>query len=205
MSSDEEYFVDHIQQVSEVEEETHNEKSWYRKIQVANKNIQFKLDTGAEVNIISLEIVKNLKQDHNIVKTKIVLQVYGGFRLKPIGVIQLTCKHKDIKLDLNFVVVDMVDKCLLWLPACTQLNLIKQINNINCISDKQAFLEKNKDLFEGLGTFREELTIKMKPGALSTAKPPRRIPLAIKHRLKLKPVQMEKNHVIKKARNHRTG
>lgn len=61
-------------------------------------------------------------------------------------------------------------------------------------------MENNyKDLFEGLGEFEHAYGIKLKEGAIPIAKPARRVPHAIMHKLKEKLSELRKNKIIADA------
>lgn len=68
--------------------------------------------------------------------------------------------------------------------------------------DKQFVLKNYSDLFKGLGTFGSDYDIKIKEDAKPIAHPPRRVALALRHKLKLKLDELVKNNVIEKVTGH---
>lgn len=58
------------------------------------------------------------------------------------------------------------------------------------------------DLFKGLGTFEHEYDIKLKDDARPVAHAPRRVPHAIKSKLKLKLDEMVRNGIIERANGY---
>lgn len=72
-------------------------KSWYSEVRVDNMSIGFKLDTGAEANVLPLRMFKSIermarreRRAHlQLQPTKTVLVAYGGMRLRPEGLLTL--------------------------------------------------------------------------------------------------------------------
>lgn len=95
------------------------EKNWFKKLLINDNIVNFKLDTGAEANILPLCVFQNLNLgDVSILKqTTVMLASYGNHKLKPKVEVSLLCstdKHKNVKLD--FLVVDVNAKPILGLP-----------------------------------------------------------------------------------------
>ena len=60
-------------------------------IKVDKIKINFKIDTGAEANLIPFSIFKKLNKKFTTTKT--VLEAYGGSKIIPLGVCSLMCEH----------------------------------------------------------------------------------------------------------------
>jgi len=79
--------------------------------------------------------------------------------------------------------------------------LVQRIHRLHISKTKTAeldnFISKNKDVFEGLGTFPDLVQIKLVDEAVPKANPPRRVPLALKRRLEqtLKERTNKKNNI----------
>ena len=71
------------------------EKAWHKNVFVHNEEICFKLDTGAEANVLPLSIFtgKKLYELCELGKTEIMLISYGNPMLKPEGCVDLLCKN----------------------------------------------------------------------------------------------------------------
>ena len=181
------------------------EKAWYKTIEVENREIRFKLDTGAEVNIIALEQLQalGLYNENSLKKTNIILQMYGGFKLKPVGVINLKCVVNNIRKWQEFVIVKTKTQPLLGLNTCIELQLIKRAEEISVNdenkSERDDFIKRNKDVFSGIGNFKDKLRITLKEDAKPVARPPRRVPLSIRSRLKEKLCELERKKKIEKV------
>jgi len=197
-----------VKKLKEVEEEISDlqmnidsigNSSWYEKIKINNKAVSFKVDTGADVNVIPLSIFKQLGY-LKLSQTPVILQVYGGFKIKPLGVVNLQCCYENKESNERFIVVQC-GKPLLSLETCIKLEIIKKPVEISAIkhSSSEKFIKNNIEIFEGLGTFKNELKLEVKPGTEPVVKPPRRVPNSIKDRLKIKLDNLERLQVIQRV------
>lgn len=59
---------------------------------------------------------------------------------------------------------------------------INKIENLN--SEKEIFINKNKDVFEGIGKFSDEIKIKLTKNAIPKLNPPRKEPIKIMNKFK---------------------
>lgn len=158
-SEDENHYVSSIVKVEELLKLS--KFIWKEAMEVNGKAVKFKIDTGSEVIIILLKVYKSIApdEDRQIQRTRTLLQAYGGIKITPIGKIKLKCKNMIKNEILEFYIVELNVKSILGLPSVQKLGYIKQINNINTISDKEKFIQSNIDIFTGLGVFEDTCTI----------------------------------------------
>lgn len=179
-------------------------KQWTKILQVENKEITFKVDTGAETSILPLSLYKELNTpDNSLMQTDVVLVAYGGQEIKPIGLAKLNCSLEGKTHKIDFYVVDMKATPLFGFTAIMQIGLIQ---NIDCTGvDKAIFANKNvvqqryKDLFEGLGEYPKEYKISVRSDVTPSIQPARCVPLAIHDKLKSKLDEMELQGIIQKV------
>ncbi|KAL4154001.1 hypothetical protein QTP88_001834 [Uroleucon formosanum] len=119
-------------------------KSWFKDVIVSFKDIQlnvnFKLDSGAEANILPLHTAKLLKLK-SLDKTKTVLISLGNQRIKLEGEVVLDCTIKNKRLDACRLL-----KSIGRIDTVTLTNLEGKVNN------KEQIVESYSDIFEGLDT-----------------------------------------------------
>ncbi|GFX56316.1 transposon Ty3-I Gag-Pol polyprotein [Trichonephila clavipes] len=99
-----------------------SETTWYKNVSldVNNKcfDVNFKLDTEAEVNILPLYILSMFKVIPKLSKTNISLTTYGNFNLKPNGSLIINCFTDKLKnVPLPFYVVNVKSKPILRLTG----------------------------------------------------------------------------------------
>lgn len=175
------------------------EKEWTKTILVTGKPIEFKLDTGAEANILPLSICSKLKLYNNdqLIKTDVVLISYGNHKLKPEGQVSLTCSTDKCKnISLQFEIVDVESRPILGLNACVKLGLIKRIDQIR-FQTKEQILTSYEEVFKGLGCFPgEPYKITLKEEVTPVINPPRRVPQALHELLKQTLTALESQGII---------
>ncbi|GBN52471.1 Transposon Ty3-I Gag-Pol polyprotein [Araneus ventricosus] len=137
--------------------------------------------------------------------TNIVLEAYGGYKLRPVGMINLLCSIGNKQANINFVIIEnSKSKPLLGLEGCIKLNLVKCIDkvSVNMYQTKtKQFIENNKEIFTGVGKFEGKYTIKLKENAVPVAGPPRRIPVSLRPKVEEKLKKLENEGIIAKVDN----
>ena len=108
---------------------------------------------------------------------------------------------------MKFHVVDIDAPPVLSAQTCKELGLVKRIHAVqrcrpeDCQTpspEPHDILEAYPDLFDGLGCLPKEHTIKVDPSVTPVVHPPRRVPLALKERIKEELKRMEVAGVIVK-------
>ncbi|XP_018359748.1 PREDICTED: uncharacterized protein K02A2.6-like [Trachymyrmex cornetzi] len=174
---------------------------WFENVKLENKIIKFKLDTGAQVNILPEKIFNSLNSmNTKLEKTNIILEAYGGQKFKPSGKVRLRCKAKGCVRIQEFIIVRNERVPLLGLKSCIELGLLKKVVTVKVIEGKDEFIKKNEDLFSGIGTFQEKCKISLKQDCCPVVRPPRRIPLALKDKLKTTLNDLESKGIIAKTK-----
>ncbi|XP_068674514.1 uncharacterized protein [Montipora foliosa] len=133
--------------------------------------VSFKLDTGAECNVISLGLANELNAQ--VQPTSMLLKSFGGHQLHvdTVGRCLLDTKVKEAKgsTPLEFYVLRDNVRPLLGLESCLDLELITLNNKVEQIGlsvdevqEKFTLLDEFQDVFKGLGCVEGEYTIKLK-------------------------------------------
>lgn len=178
---------------------------WAENILVNGYKLELKIDSGSEVNILNLNDFSKL----NICKRQIRwsnsnLFSYTGHSIIILGQIYLDCKYKDTCKKLLFHVLDSKSpKSLLGLTALYDLNIInkKIVKNVTATIDTtndswQQILNKNKTVFEGIGKINKQYNITLKDDSIPFVSAPRKIPIALKNRVKEKLDKMVSENII---------
>uniref|UniRef100_A0A3Q2DAV3 ribonuclease H n=1 Tax=Cyprinodon variegatus TaxID=28743 RepID=A0A3Q2DAV3_CYPVA len=170
-------------------------------IKVNETVIPFKLDTGAHVNLLSWEDYKimTVKSKIHPIKTKVT--GYTGERIPVKGGCIATFQHKGQQIQAQLLIVDANVQPILGLKTCTKLNLVKRVfvvTSPGTVNDHDSLMEEYKDCFEGLGCLPGEHKIFVDKSVSPVVHPCRKIPFALRNKLKEELVRMEKLGVIKK-------
>ena len=167
---------------------------WMQEIKVENTPINFKLDTAAQANIIPLNMLRSISTGP-LQPSTVRLKSYSQHTIKPEGQINLKCTVKDKCVNLAFQVVNLDASPILGKDACVELGLIKRLP-IDSVNLKKDYA----DLCKGLGQLPGVYKIKLKPNTVPVIQPPRRIPHAIRDKVKEELDRMESLGVIVKQR-----
>lgn len=117
-----------------IDPETVNLKVWTELVLMNNHYVEFKMDTGAEVDVIPKKVLDKLFQkNYKLQPTEIILEVYGGALLRPIGTIDVNCVLNNIELKLSFVVADVESVPLLGLESCERFGLVKRTPRVHSV------------------------------------------------------------------------
>eukprot|EP00731_Ephydatia_muelleri_P025358 Em0017g441a len=161
------------------------------------KTVQFKLDTGSEVTVISCNTFKTLGCQELKTSSKIL---YGPGKqpLDVMGQFLAKITYKDAHSQEPIFVVRGLNSNLLGLPALRALQLVARTDAIS--QYEEQIYQKYPHLFTGLGTLGPEYTIKLKANALPYAlSMPRSVPLPLRDKVKKELDRMESMGVISRV------
>ena len=173
-----------------------NKKDWQVQLAVNRRKLSFKIDTGAQCNVISKTMFDTVSKAP-LVKSNARLVAFGGHKIVPFGKATLLCEHKKKLHPIQFQVVDNVPN-VLGLKTSTELNIIKRVEGINSqhVNDP---LKEFADVFTGLGCVSNVVHhINIKPNVQPVVHPPRRVPVTIRSKVKTELQRMERLNVIEK-------
>ncbi|XP_052785334.1 uncharacterized protein K02A2.6-like [Mya arenaria] len=167
------------------------------------KTVKFQLDSGATANLIPKTYVPE-----ELIELKAnTLRMYDRSEMKTYGTCKLTLKNPKTydRYTVEFIVVDDEFAPLLGLAAIQRMKLVKiQYENI-CHVEKENELHMQEiqnnysDVFQGEGTFEEELHLEIDDSVTPVKMPVRRVPLGLKEKLKCELQRMEKANIITKV------
>ena len=158
-------------------------------------DIQFKIDTGADLSVVPEYVFKKLK-NIKLVKADKILFGPGQKQLQVLGKFKCELKAKSAKSNQELYVVKGLRNSLLGRRAIQSLGLLlkSDVKNVDTVQEQYS------ELFSGSGKTDWEYTIKLKPGnvpfALST---PRRVPLPLMEKVKKELQRMENMGVISRV------
>lgn len=173
-------------------EDQNGHEPWMIKLQLEGTEVTFKIDTGADVTVVSESVFKKCKMTSLEIADKIlhgpgqsVLKVKGQF----MG--QIRAPNRDTQQKIY--VVEDLKTSLLGRPAIEALGIVAKVADVTDNSYKHQFPQ----LFSGLGRFEGEYTIELDsnstPFSLSV---PRRVPIPLLPAVKTELQRMEELGVI---------
>lgn len=176
----------------------HHSDEWLTELLINNVCIKFKLDTGADVNVIPERFLKKIGvSECDLNKTSIKLQGYSGSGILVIGKCYLKVQYKQNFYFLKLIIADVDSVAILCKNSCEELKLIKIILSVDCASS--GLLHDFKDVFEGVGCLPGEYEIQLKDNAHPVIHPPRKLPIALREQVKNKLLEMQEQGIIAKV------
>lgn len=181
------------------------DKEWISSLKINGSNIDFKLDTGAQVNILPLNEYDKLANKPAVENKNIVLKTYTGEQIPIQGVCYANVELENKQQKIMFVVVSKNYPPLLGLEAIKQLGLVKRVHvvgedkTLNTESSEQCEIAQEfAEVFEGIGCLPVTYKIQLKEDAVPVIHPARKIPVALRERLHNELNRMTELGIIKR-------
>ena len=167
------------------------QRKWTQKLQVGNSWVNFKLDTGSDLSIISEQQYLKLEPTPQLEKSPAVMTSYSEERIQSLGVCRVSVRYKKRKIATFMEVVkDECHPALLGGNDCALLVLLKRVHLIEAGRKpqhekmKEKIKKKHPQLFRGNGALPGVHTIVLKDGATGVIHAPRRVAVAKRPQLK---------------------
>ena len=186
--SDEDFVVDVVESAKSSDE-------WKVNLVVNEIPVEFKLDTGAQTNIIPESVYQSLKPKPKLHPARVRLTGYSGVAIPVKGRCFVQVKYKGSTHNMDVLVTPGARQSLLGLQACDKLKLVKRVLNVKTESNDQV-VENYKDVFEGLGCVPGKHHITLKENAQPVQHACRKIPFPLQSQLKDELDKMERMKVI---------
>ena len=119
-----------VNAVSNSSNKKHQPNQAFAELELDNcHHVQFKIDTGAQVNIIPKSVYESLSPLPKLMKTEERLTGYSGKKLDVLGYINIRCVYKERKAETEscFYIVDTPSPPIAGLPLCLNLQLVQLI------------------------------------------------------------------------------
>lgn len=178
------------------------------------------LDTGANTSLIGYNCLRKLlgKKDPELLPSEFKLQSFGGNPIPVLGEVKLPCRHNGQRVTLVLQVVDVDHRPLLSANVCDVLGLVKFCNTVAYKRPEKAtvpsdvwkihrieanrIVDEYSDVFDGYGSIEGEVILEVDPDVPPLIQQPRRIPIALRGKLKMELDNLEKNGIIVKEHQH---
>ncbi|XP_057654766.1 uncharacterized protein LOC130893020 [Diorhabda carinulata] len=202
-SSDEDFVINNLTVFNIYENDNSElEKIWTENVCIDNSVIKFKVDSGAQCNVLPISYIKKLERENDIIYSEQSIIAYGDNKIRVVGSIILKCLIKNNIQNVKFLVVDLRGKPILGLKTCVKLNIICKLDEVNLNNKrdpKENFINQNKKLFEGTGKVPFKYRILLKEGYKSVVSNCRRVAEKIKGKLKNTLDELVDKEIIEKV------
>ncbi|XP_062556988.1 uncharacterized protein LOC134221827 [Armigeres subalbatus] len=178
------------------------------------------IDTGANTSLIGYHHLIKLSGDTNppLLPSSFRLQSFGGNPIKVLGQVKVPCRRSGQKYRLILQVVDVDHRPLLSAKASRELGLVKFCEAVcfegaRVLPNGQSSTEEQlniyrvqaqnivagyPNLFNGYGKFPGTVALEIDSSVPSSVQPPRRIPIAMRGKLKEELEALERDGIIVK-------
>uniref|UniRef100_A0A8C6PJV3 Gypsy retrotransposon integrase-like protein 1 n=1 Tax=Nothobranchius furzeri TaxID=105023 RepID=A0A8C6PJV3_NOTFU len=167
-------------------------------LKVNDTLMKVKLDTGAQVNVISEAEFKRIRPRPKMHATSVKVSGYSGSEIPVKVKCMVKVTHKEEEHTLTFTVVPKNVQPILGLHACESLKLVKRVLVVETDDDMDynELMKECGDLFQGLGCLAGEHTIRVDERVKPVIHPCRKVPFALQKPLKAELDRMENLGVI---------
>ena len=195
-----EYPIDNVNQVkndvsrvqtfylSAIDDTKNQQSKWVVDLKV-NDQLQsrFKIDSGADVSILSSVDYQNLKNRPPLSNANAILKAYNRTRIPVLGKCELKVQYgdKDPQI-LPFIVAKF--ESVISGKHSEDLNLIKRLYSVESSIDPS--------IFEGVGCLKDEIKLHINDEVTPVVHPPRKVPHTVLPKLKKELDRMESLDVI---------
>ena len=126
-----EHFSDEFESFSlgAVHHKEKHEPEWTVNLNICGKKTNFKIDTGADVSVISANVHSQLKPPPSLSKSKAILKGPGGL-INTLGEFTTQVCHKDVSYPVRCFVVETETDNLLSRDAATHLGLVQRVQGV---------------------------------------------------------------------------
>lgn len=175
-------------------------QAWVQRFKIGGVDVDFKLDTGADINVIPESVAEKVHPDWRSRASKDVntVEAYGGHKIHTLGNVQIKMRNKILCHTLVFSVIKDGRGVIpiLGREACVTLGLIKKVENLDHVFELDKFLNEYSEVFEGTGKFPQKYKIKLDDSITPTCQAPRRVAYTLMDKLKVKLDELVKNKII---------
>ncbi|KAK0139061.1 hypothetical protein N1851_024415 [Merluccius polli] len=127
---------------------------WHETATIRGIAINFKLDTGADANVLPMSMYRQIPGPIQMRPTETVLIAFGGARVPADGVVCLKCRTTKSEAELDFHVTSQSNTPILGGDACEELQLVKRVEALSAkwpqpgkpLATKEELIERNVPL-----------------------------------------------------------
>lgn len=177
------------------------------------KSVSCELDTGANTSLIGYDWLVKLTGEKNpqLLPSTYRLQSFGGNPIKVLGEVKIPCRRMKRRFRLVLQVVDVNHCPLLSANASRVLGFIKFCKSVKFGKSNgndpenvlrvhrmaaEKIIEDHNGIFVGYGKFDGKVSLEVDRSVPPSIQPPRRVPIAMRCKLKKELELLEKEGII---------
>jgi hypothetical protein len=184
--------------IGEISNVSADKSVWFTDFSVNGRNVTFKVDTGAQVNIINDKVFDGLCSDAVVRKSDSELKGYTGDIIPVRGVVDLPFVFRGRHFTSEFYISSAQNHSLIGFPTSRLLGLV-QVDQVGLSNNVEGVLVEFSDIFTGLGKLDTEHHITVESGAVPIVSASRPVPVHVRPKLKAELDRLENLGIIQKC------
>ena len=140
---------------------------WLANLFVSNQEVCFKLDSGADANVLPLDTYERLGSVAHLMETNTVLTAFGNAKILPEGEVKLRVINRNTSEArmLDFYVTRASAVAILGCKVCTELYLVQRVS-VDTVAENDVLTEAKmraqySDVSTGLGKYEKAYHIEV--------------------------------------------
>ena len=118
--------------IDAIEDHDTSTSHWSIRLETNNESIKYKIDTGAQVNVLLRHLFKKLSSSPKLKSTPIKLSAYNGSSIPVHSKCNLPVNHRGKKFYVLFIIVDSKNTVpIIGLKTSERLNLVRHVFKVN--------------------------------------------------------------------------
>ncbi|KAJ3650090.1 hypothetical protein Zmor_021798 [Zophobas morio] len=186
--NDEELFIGLLQK------NDNKKNDWNVDLKFSNKSvIKFRVDSGADVNVIPLYMYKKYFGNNEIKPNKTKLLGYSGKQISVLGYITVSVSFKNKEYNIELFISKTNSRPVLGKDSIEELDIARMVCSMDGFRN---YFEEYSDVFKGIGCLPGQYSIKIDPLVKPRVHAARRFPQGIMVKLKSKLESLERQDII---------
>ena len=173
------------------------ENDWCIDLNTNGSVVNFKIDTGAQANVLPWNVYSKLSKIPKLNKSKVKLTAYNGTDIPVRGSCIAQIDYKRSSIPVLFIMADIDSSPVIGLNTSSKLNLIKRVLKIKQdIGDLPDYLHSFSECFGEIGCLSRTHHIEIDPSIQPRVNPPRHLPISLQHKIYKEIQRMIKMNII---------
>ena len=173
------------------------ENDWCIDLNTNGTVVKFKIDTGAQANVLPWKVYSKLLKLPKLNKSKVKLTAYNDTDIPVRGSCIAHIGYNHSSIPVVFIVADIESSPVIGLNTSSKLNLIKRVMKIKQDKvDLPDYLLSCGDCFGEVGCLNHIHHIEIDPSIQPVVNPPRRLPISLQDKIYKEIQRMIKMKII---------
>ena len=174
-----------------------DELEWSVILESNGTNINYKLDTGSQVNVLPKKAYTKLIHKPKLHPAKMKLTAYNGTDIPVVGKCIVSLRNRNQDYKVLFIVAEMDSVPLLGLNTCKKLSLINRVMTVDC--QYSNLIHEYTDCFGEIGSLSKVHHLTIDGNSSPVIQAPRQVPFALREKLKEELDRMVRLDIIDKV------